>query len=184
MAASGHQLQQSARFGPGFPNSRTMSSSTGTGLMSVSVQIIDLDALDKAILASAAVPGGGSTADSTLRRTSGSANDAARKFLTEYPTAGQTQGIREFGNVQRALRGDSAVPPPTRGWPKPTSATISSWREAEQANRLQSARVYSRLAMEAMTPDLLQRYQQAVDQQQQAAETPAPRQPGGDRKQF
>jgi len=54
--------------------------------------------------------------------------------------------------------------------------------EAEQANHIVAARVYYRMAVEAMTPELIQRYQQilaereAEEAQQRAAADQANRQ--------
>ena len=166
---------------------------TGSGLggtsVSASVQIIDLQAMDEAILSSGTASSAGNASASstpsgqTATGTSSTAIasplplDAGRRFLSS-PDAEEmaAAAVDTDPNAwQRALSGSGINKPLT-----PSQAEsdvryyIERGREAEQANRVLAARVYYKMALEAMTPEILERYRRILSSKQQAEKSVTP----------
>lgn len=131
---------------------------------SVSVQIIDLKAMDDAILASnTSVKRGGSgvlAADSP-------AFDGSRNFLGDMRPipASRTGTKRPAPNAwHRAMAGESAVQ--SQAHPGLVESKIRDClrrgKAAELAGRVQASLVYYRMAIDAMTPAMLLRYEQIL----------------------
>lgn len=159
-------------FGP-FSN-RAGGSSRGGGTMSASVQIIDLQALDQAIL----------SANVERKTASGiisvdAPQTGARSYLTGL-TASRFEraqsGKAAAEDWQRAMHGV-----PERAKRDLSTLTegqveadiryyLRKGKSAEQANRIQAARVYYRMAVEAMTPEMIERYQQVLKERKEAEE--------------
>ncbi len=166
-SGAGFATSSSRGWGP-YGGSRGLQSAAGGTAITTSVHIIDLQALDEAILS------GGRSAATSAKQPSVSPQPQ-RNYLSSS-TAGPSS-TRELasrsnsGQWQRALAGGGLQAP------KPPSVA-----EAEQANHIVAARVYYRMAVEAMTPELIQRYQQilaereAEEAQQRAAADQANRQ--------
>ena len=159
-------------FGP-FSN-RAGGSSLGGGTMSASVHIIDLKALDQAIL----------SANVERKTASGVVSvDAPRTGARSYLTGltadrferAQT-GKPAAEDWQRAMHGV-----PARAQRDTSILTegqieadiryyLRKGKAAEQANRIQSARVFYRMAVEAMTPEMIERYKQILQDRKEAEE--------------
>jgi hypothetical protein len=143
---------------------------TGATSLSASAQIIDLRALDEAIL-EANVP--------RSARSSGpvSANSPAagggRRFLsTTEAYLGDTGVIaRDYNEYRRVLAGHSPQPaaPASRSQAEADIRYyLEAGKKAEMDNHIIAARVYYRLAMEAMPPDMIERYHQILEERKQA----------------
>jgi putative hemolysin len=140
--------------------------------MVISAQIIDLDALDQALLISNA-PVTSSVARSAQADTSQARSaDQARDFLSNYASQSPVPArAGDYGSIlQRMVDRSPAQPVEASLAAANIRYYLQKGREAEASQRLQAARVYYRLAQEAMTPEIHLRYQQVVDQRQQAAE--------------
>ncbi len=98
--------------------------------------------------------------------------DRARNFISAYKgPMGAPAGPPRYSDVQRALADDMK--------PEAVPAAIAEsniryylklGREAENAGRIQSSRVYYRMAMEAMTPELIERYNRLVNDRQKSTQ--------------
>lgn len=144
----------------------------GQTSMVISAQIIDLDALDQALLISNA-PVTSSVARSAQADTSQARSaDQARDFLSNYASQSPVPArAGDYGSIlQRMVDRSPAQPVEASLAAANIRYYLQKGREAEASQRLQAARVYYRLAQEAMTPEIHLRYQQVVDQRQQAAE--------------
>ncbi|MBX3421861.1 MAG: hypothetical protein KF752_09940 [Pirellulaceae bacterium] len=155
-------------------SNRQLSTTGSAGNFSLSAHIIDLDALDQALLAA----GPNSSSLQTASLPSGAIGGAASGIKRQLPTQQQEQDLKplargDYQDFQRTLRGPSELA--QRTWPNPfhpelTVSNIQHYqklvREAELAGRIQSARVYNRLALQHMTPELMSRYEQILRQRQ------------------
>jgi hypothetical protein len=172
--------------GPVLSN-RTMGSITGGSQVSASVQIIDLAALDEAILNSAV---SASEIASQSKRTAAvsdqAAADKARRFLTAHSTYREPQArngdpsYRDFNSTLGSSTDKVNVDPSLAE--SNVRHYLRLGQEAERANRIQSARVYYRLAVEAMTPELMDRYQRVIAEKSKADEAEKKSKPA--RRQF
>ncbi|HAC90559.1 MAG TPA: hypothetical protein DCF63_07975 [Planctomycetaceae bacterium] len=145
----------------------------GQTSIEISAQIIDLDALDQALLISNAPVtssvGRSAQADTSQARSA----DQARDFLSNYSSQSPLPArAGDYGSIPQRMVDRSPVQPEEASL---AAANIRYYlqmgREAEASQRLQAARVYYRLAQEAMTPEIHLRYHQVVDQRQQAAKS-------------
>ncbi len=168
----------SSGFGP-FSN-RAFGGSAGGSTLSTSVQIIDLEALDQAILASATprtnVAGQTSPAAAAVRPAATPALDDSQgagqpaRLSSRYPdstrelSANNTNRVgADPGKWQRVLSGS--------GTPTTVNASmvesnvryyVELGEQAERSGSIQAARVYYRLARQAMTPELVAQYENAL----------------------
>lgn len=171
-------------FGPGNQN-RAFGGSVGGSSISASVQVIDLAALDEAILNSNVPSRVIAQSNKKLAVSDEAAADNARQFLSSYPkmTAAKTGGP-SYRDFQPALGGATK--------PEKVDASLAEsnvryylqlGQEAEAAHRIQSARVYYKLAIDSMTPELVERYQRVLAEREKAEKEKAQAK-GASRKQF
>ncbi len=172
------------RSGWGPSSNHASSSNLGASTLTASVQIIDLAALDEAILASAESPS--AKADGVASAKSGeSALDlvVSSTTLSEEPSnaikqhatyLGENTSTRvgaDPGKWQRVLSGGSNRP--TRN-PTLLESDIRYYLKrgelAEDAGSLMAARVYYKMARDLMTPELIERYQTIVSERKAAEE--------------
>ena len=128
---------------------RASGSSFGTSNSSVAVQIIDLRALDDAILSSTVANPNPQvrTATTTGRSLVGGS----------APTGIAPKG--DPGKWQRVLAGGQpTIPVHTSLAEADIRFYLKMGEQAEAANRIMAARVYYRMAIEAMTPEMQTRY--------------------------
>lgn len=178
LGGSGYFSQGSISRGGPFLGSRSIGFGGGVNVASVSVNVIDLDALDEAIL-SANVPrnslpksraAAAATADDDAER--------ARQFISNYRSISSADEPRDYRDFQRTLasrpESQTAADVPYQESLAESNVRfyLAKGREAENANRIQSARVFYRLALEAMTPQMLQRYQSIQNERDSSNKTP------------
>ena len=142
---------------------------TGATSLSASAQIIDLRALDEAIL-DANVP---RSARSGPVSANSPAAGGGRRFLTTTDVYVGDTGVivRDPNEYRRALAGHSRQPaaPASRSQAEADIRYyLEAGKKAEMANRIIAARVYYRLAMESMPPDMIERYRQILEEREQA----------------
>lgn len=183
LGASGRFDQGSIRSGSFPQSSQAMATSVGESTLSASVQVIDLDALDQAILAGAtprtipAEPAAAAATAATGAAAVGAAqigdSDDVRQRArlssryadrTRQLSANDTEQVgADPGKWQRVLSGGST--------PIPVNASmvesnvryyVELGQQAERSGSLQASRVYYRLARQAMTPELVAQYEQAL----------------------
>ena len=129
--------------------------------VSVGVQIIDLQAMDEAIL------GGSANSQPT------NASSSKRNLVSSNPRqATNGSALRDSGAWQRVMSNGFGDAETLASSDAETSVRYYLQRAAaaEQANRVNSARVYYEMAINAMTPQLMQRYQQVLAKRAQEAE--------------
>lgn len=169
----------SSSFGP--LSNRAQAGSAGGSTLSASVQIIDLEALDQAILASAtprtsmvgpaappatvaggpaASPGTDNLQDVGQRaRLSSRYSDSTRQLSANYTE----QVNADPGAWQRALSGGGAPPIANASMVESNVRYyVELGEQAERSGSAQAARVYYRLARQAMTPELEKQYENAL----------------------
>ncbi|MFK7734735.1 MAG: hypothetical protein AB8B50_01820 [Pirellulaceae bacterium] len=161
---------------------RAIGSSRIGSRVSVSTTIIDLDALDEALLNqrtsnASAGAGGGGTNDPAASASSSSANKPrlaglSRKIVTTTgPLAGsKSVQTRDANAYLRALKGHSAGlrPAATQSQlEEDVRFYLTQGQKAEKAGSLIAARVFYRMAMESMTPEMLARYQRVLEERKQ-----------------
>ena len=154
---------------------RASGSSFGTTNSSASVQIIDLQALDNAILSSnVANPNPQvKTATTTGRSLVGSS----------VPTG--TAPRHDPGKWQRVLGGGQpTVPVHTSLAEADIRFYLKLGQEAEAANRVMAARVYYRMAIEAMTPEMQARYAKILSDRKAALDADLAAKKASPRQQF
>ncbi|MCR9294183.1 MAG: hypothetical protein NXI32_15800 [bacterium] len=142
------------------------------GSLSASATIIDLQALDDALLdvRVAQDPNKPPVISATSPAALGN-----RRFLTTTEPYLLDTGVvpRDPIAYRRALAGHQPL--------VKSAATLSQiesdvrfyleeGKKAEQANHIQSARVYYKMAMDAMTPEMIERYQRILEERKQAEE--------------
>lgn len=169
----------------GIPNNRAMGGIAGTGQLTTSVQIIDLEALDQAILNSS-VPSRVIGQSKMLPVSDAAAADQARKFLSSYPKMHSARsGDPSFRDLKSASGRVTKVEPID---PSLAESNVRYYlkmgQEAENASHIQAARVYYRMAMEAMTPELMARYQQVLADREKAQKDKDKASKDASRKQF
>ncbi|MCA9192904.1 MAG: hypothetical protein KDB03_14105 [Planctomycetales bacterium] len=134
--------------------------SVGAAGLSVSVQIIDLAALDQAILnTNVAMP-----PDDTTVSALSPAADGSRNFISSATEGSGDTATRvgmDPGRWQRML----AAPVNIESKPESQVAEdiryyLALGKEAERLNRIHAARVYYKMAIDAMTPAMLARYEE------------------------
>ncbi len=156
-ALAGNSTARSASVNSGWGpyGPRASGSMYGTSAVSASVQIIDLQALDEAIL-STRIPQPVASAPRTPNRTP---NNSSRNLVGGAAAPGPAAHA-DPGKWQRVLAGGH---PSTLVHSQTSEADIRFYlkmgQEAEAANRVIAARVYYRMAVEAMTPQMKDRYQ-------------------------
>lgn len=155
--------------------SRAGGSQVGGNSLTASVQIIDLKAMDEAIL-SANVK-----RESTLGISSVDApSSGGRSYLSGLSAdrfEREQTGKPVEHDWQRALAGVSATSGPSKSHLTESQVEadiryyLRKGKAAEQANRIQAARVFYRMAVDAMTPDMIVRYKKIlVDRKAKEAE--------------
>lgn len=153
------------------PYSRAnMGGTTGTGLMSVSVDVIDLQALDEAILNINAKP---DPSDPNATSSGSIDSDSERRHLPTVPQSRKLVVTRDYNGYRRALAGhhqESSVAPSESQIESDIRFFLYEGKKAEQANRIISARVYYQMAIDAMTPEMVERYQRIMAEQKAAEE--------------
>ena len=174
-----------SRGGGPWNQNRAFGSTTGASHMSASVQVIDLAAMDEAIL-NANVPAKViANNNRTLPVSEQAAADQARKFLTNYS---KMNTAREGDPSYRNLNPAQGLAKPEAVDPSLAEANVRYYlkmgQEAETAHRIQSARVYYKMAVEAMTPELMERYQRVLEQREKAEKEKAKAAKDAARKQF
>ncbi len=170
-----------------FNQNRTFGANSGMSSMSATVQIIDLAAMDEAILNSN-VPSRVIAQNKRSLAVSDSATseaDKARKFLSSYSKIDTAKsGDPSYRDYPPALGGTGSKPPAVD--PSLAESNVRHYlkmgMEAEAANRIQSARVYYKLAIESMTPELMERYQRVLAEREKAEKEKAAKALG--RRQF
>lgn len=143
----------------------------GGSSLTASVQIIDLRALDEAILSSNAVIDRKDPPPLSLDSPGGDQGRAFLGGLDKAPYSGITRAHADPGAWQRALGGVVSEQPGTHSTLAEADVRfyLARGKQAEQVNRLSSARVYYRMAIEAMTPDMVERYHAVVERRKQEA---------------
>lgn len=170
-----------------FNQNRAFGASSGMSSMSATVQIIDLAAMDEAILNSNVPSRVIAQKNRSLAVSDSAASDAdkARKFLSSYSSIKTArEGDPSYRDYPSALGGSGSKPPAVD--PSLAESNVRHYlkmgMEAEAANRIQSARVYYKLAIESMTPELMERYQRVLAEREKAEKEKAAKALG--RKQF
>ena len=159
---SGYGATSATRgFGP--YSSRSTSANLGGSSVTISAQVIDLAALDQALLNSN-VPSSQIKPGSTVISADSPAADGIRSYLTNSTAReDEARGSDRYRDWQRVLAGGSDV---SLQHPAVVESNIRYYlrmgKEAEQANRILASRVYYRMAMEAMTPELTERYEKIL----------------------
>lgn len=166
LGGSSYSASSSVGRGWGPYSSRASGAVTAGSSLSASVQIIDLQALDDAIL-SANIPHN-TQAPKVVSAGSPAAN-GGRQFLTTTTTphtADRNIVARNPNAWRLALAGVSSAQSPQSESLVESDIRfyLKRGKEAEQANRILSARVYYRMAMEAMTPEMVERYRQILEE--------------------
>ena len=169
-------------WGPYAP--RAAGSSRGGNSLSVSVQVIDLNALDEAMLnAPSSTPASPTDPNAKPGAAPAASAAAARQRLAGVKRTVVTttdryvldKGIvtRDPNAYARALKGHD-VPLQKAALPSQVEEDVRFYlqrgQEAEAANRINAARVYYQMAFEAMPPDLIQRYLRIKEERKKAAE--------------
>ncbi|HBE66841.1 MAG TPA: hypothetical protein DDW52_01700, partial [Planctomycetaceae bacterium] len=161
--------------------SRSSGFSRGGTSISASVQIIDLKALDDAILAGAVSPRSGVvSADSP-------AADGQRNYLGPLAPTSAASSLRHADDRwHRTMAGNLATEPSR--FQDLAEAKIRDClrrgKAAETAGRVQAARVYYRMAIEAMTPEMHARYQKILKERKEAEKLAAENAAKDARKSF
>lgn len=197
LGGSGYSANSSSSRGP-FPlGTRTIGGIASGASMTASVQIVDLDAMDEALLGrpiSVASTNGATSAGTTAKSSGDSTstgatpnspldpNDAARDRLTSAKgllnNSKEVQARRiTSDHWARVLSSEDPLgyrEDPTLAPADMDDSNIRHFlqlgRAAEQAGRSQAASVHYRMAMDAMSPALKERYQLALERQAAEAE--------------
>lgn len=181
LGGAGYSASSSVSRGLLFPN-RAIGVSAGAHVTSVTAQIIDLAAMDEAILSGNNGTASRSQQPERFRSRQATESDMARQFISDYRTLTQPDKSIDYRDWSRTLRSGAAsqaVDSSLVG--ENVRHFLKKADEAEKLNRIQASRVYYRMAWEAMTPEMKQRYQQFLadrarwNQEQQAAEQPGKR---------
>lgn len=154
---------------------RASGSTFGTSNSSVSVQVIDLSALDDAILSS-------NVANPNPKVKS--ATSTGRSIVSNSPTTA-TAPKTDPGKWQRVLAGGQpTVPVHTSLAEADIRFYLKKGQDAEAANRVMAARVYYRMAIEAMTPEMQARYEKILTERKAALDADLAAKKSSPRQQF
>lgn len=185
LASNRYSRSGSSSRGFGPYAARSGGKSRGGSSLVASTQIIDLKALDDAILSANVDQSKGLT--SVL--SAGSPAAGGRNYLSGLssgPYAGSRQMNPDPGQWQRAMSGGSRLA--DHRHQSIVEADIRFYllrgKEAEAANRLNSAQVFYRMAIEAMTPEMVERYHSILEQRKKAEEEKKKVDQTAGRKQF
>ena len=165
-ALAGNSLSRvgSVQSGWGPYGPRASGGTYGTSSLSATVQILDLQAMDDAIL-STGVPKAGSPAQS--------ATPPGRSIVGGYVSEGVGPTI-DPGKWQRVLGGGQpSIPVHSQLAEADIRFYLRMGQEAEAANRVMAARVYYRMAIEAMTPEMHVRYERIMTERAEAEKAQA-----------
>ncbi len=190
----GYSAQGASRSGMGPLSNRALADMTSGSTISASVQIIDLEALDQAILASAtprtaplaqplpgsppqALPANSPDKSGTAVTAAGTQQRSRLDRLADDQASAQTlsttkRAATDPGKWQRVLSGGGT--PPVLNVSLVESNVryyVELGEQAERSGSVQAARVYYRMARQAMTPELVAHYEIAL--RQRAAEEAA-----------
>lgn len=165
--------QGSVQSGFGPLSNRASASSIGGSSMSASVRIIDLEALDEAILSGAtARPSAAATTEvaPTTSAPVASKTSVAKALSPDRvspapPRLSTSERVgADPGQWQRALSGGSpsSVPANLSLLESDIRYYVQQGERAERAGSYQAARVFYQMARKAMTPELEVRYQRAI----------------------
>lgn len=172
LAGNAYAASSSSSTGWGPYGQRASGSMYGSSGVSASVQIIDLQALDEAILSSG-TRGAGKAKPTTS--TSSSTMPPARSVVGGVSQQGPGPSI-DPGKWQRVLAGGyPSIPAHTQLAESDIRYYLKMGQEAEAANRIVSARVYYRMAIEAMTPDMKVRYERTLVEREESRKAEAER---------
>jgi hypothetical protein len=131
--------------------------------VSVSAQIIDLAAIDEAILGTRPTATPQNSTQPRLVSREAEEAELARQFISDYRTLTTPQDAIDYRDWTRTLSSSPASEPVD---PSLVAANVRYYlkmaKEAENLNRIQSSRVYYRLAWETMTPEMRARYRQIL----------------------
>ncbi len=153
---------------------RASGNTFGTSQSSVSMQIIDLRALDDAILSANIGPTNPAGIASPTRVARGTSVTATGRSTVSGSSPTQITPMTDPGKWQRVLGGGQpTVPVHTSLAEADIRFYLKMGQEAEAANRLSAARVYYRMAVEAMTPEMVARYEKIQADRKAAAEAEA-----------
>lgn len=186
----GYATSQSTSAGWGPYAVRSGSSSVGGAAVSVSASIIDLQALDEAILGRSGTGVAASTGTTGSTVTAGPLAPANSAPVTGDPTTGNSTELTGVAASAAAASAAYRNPgrirsiPPSTGYTQvlagglpeipPTSVLdldnvgyyIRKGRQAEDAGRHHAAEVYFRMALESMPPQLKDEYFKAIDRRE------------------
>ena len=177
----------SSQFGP--YAGRNISSSRGGSSLTESVRIIDLQAMDDAIL-SGSTSGTGNATSANLPGAPG------RRTMVAVPSEPKTKELAKVGRsfpdrvLSSGLTSSQSKKPASNQSVAEQDVRyyMKLGKDAEAANRMSAARVYYRLAVESMTPAMIERYKRAMAEKKakedaKSAPKPLGLQPNG-RQQF
>jgi len=154
---------------------RASGSFFGTTNSSASVQIIDLRALDDAILSS-----NGANPNPQVR----TATTTGRTIVGSSTPSGTAPRL-DPGKWQRVLAGGQpTVAVHTSLAEADIRFFLKMGQEAEAANRVMAARVYYRMAIEAMTPEMQARYEKILSDRKAALDADLAAKKASARQQF
>ncbi len=142
------------------------------GGMTATARIIDLQALDEALLNVKVEPD--ASADPIVSATSPAAGGGRRFLTTTEPYLLDTGVVPKDNNgYRRALAGHypQIKPAATRSQAESdVRFYLEEGRKAELSNHINAARVYYRMAIKAMTPDMIERYERILEDRKAAEE--------------
>ena len=165
LAGSGYGVSSSSSRGWGPYGGRAMGGVGGATLLSVNAQVIDLAVMDEALLRAA-------SGKSTTQANEPNAAAARRDLFDVSAHRSNPSNPGPDPNAwQRALAGapvDSLNSDTQRE--SDVRYYVGLGKAAEDANRLQAARVYYRMAQEAMTPQMVASYKQILAERKAAEE--------------
>lgn len=177
LAGNSYARSGSVSNGWGPYGTRASGSSFGTTNSSASVQIIDLQALDEAILSSN-IPKQNIRSRSAISATTG------RSLVGASAPSGPSPNL-DPGKWQRVLAGGQpTIPVHTSLAEADIRFYLKMGQEAENANRVSAARVYYRMAAEAMTPEMRARYAKIIDDRKAALDADLAAKKSNVRQQF
>ena len=174
LAGNSYARSGSVSSGWGPYGTRASGSSFGSSNSSASVQIIDLRALDDAILST-------SVANPNTQVPTGTTGRSVVGVSTPTGATPKT----DPGKWQRVLAGGQpTVPVHTSLAEADIRFYLKMGQEAESANRVMAARVYYRMAVEAMTPEMQTRYAKIISNRKAALEADLAAKKASPRQQF
>ncbi len=168
MAGNAYASSGSVSSGWGPYGTRASGHTFGTSVSSASVQIIDLRALDDAILGSNVVHS--NNGPSAPQAIVNAASPPRRSLVGGGVNAAAITPLTDPGKWQRVLAGGQpTVPVHTSLAEADIRFYLKMGQDAEAANRLMSARVYYRMAVDSMTPEMQVRYAKIISDRKEAA---------------